>query len=131
MDRIRLGFAFCGSFCTLSKAVAKLRSAVEAGYDVYPIMSFNAYATDTRFGKADDFVWEIEDLCGRKVIKSIVDAEPLGPKKMVDVLLIAPWALPLRRSQWRQSPFCGWESRWCLRRQQTTRWPLPRRISAA
>ena len=56
MDRIRLGFAFCGSFCTLSKAVAKLRSAVEAGYDVYPIMSFNAYATDTRFGKADDFV---------------------------------------------------------------------------
>ena len=90
MDRSRLGFAFCGSFCTLSKAVAKLRSAVEAGYDVYPIMSFNAYATDTRFGKADDFVWEIEDLCGRKVIKSIVGAEPLGPKKMVDVLLIAP-----------------------------------------
>ena len=90
MDSVRLGFAFCGSFCTFSNAIAQLRQAAETGYDIYPIMSFNAYSTDTRFGKADDFVWEIEDVCGKKVIKSIADAEPLGPKKMVDIMLVAP-----------------------------------------
>ena len=68
----------------------QLRGLVKAGYQVIPIMSQNAYGTDTRFGRACDFVWEAEDICGRKVIHSIVGAEPLGPKNMVDALVIAP-----------------------------------------
>ena len=55
-----------------------------------PIMSENACNTDTRFGRASDIVWEIEDICGRKIIKSIVEAEPIGPKKMCDIIVVAP-----------------------------------------
>ena len=53
-------------------------------------MSDNAYATDTRFGKAADFIWEIEDICKNKIIHTIVGAEPIGPKRMVDAMLISP-----------------------------------------
>ena len=90
MREITLGFAMCGSFCTFEAAMDQLRGLVKAGYQVIPIMSQNAYGTDTRFGRASDFVWEAEDICGRKVIHSIVGAEPLGPKNMVDALVIAP-----------------------------------------
>ena len=90
MREITLGFAMCGSFCTFEAAMDQLRGLVKAGYQVIPIMSQNAYGTDTRFGRACDFVWEAEDICGRKVIHSIVGAEPLGPKNMVDALVIAP-----------------------------------------
>ncbi|WP_312693800.1 dipicolinate synthase subunit B [Caproiciproducens sp.] len=84
------GFALCGSFCTFDKAIEQMRSLAEAGYDILPIMSQNAATTDTRFGKADDFIWEVEDICGKKIIKSIVEAEPIGPKKMADLLIVAP-----------------------------------------
>lgn len=66
MKSLTFGFAFCGSFCTFSKAIDQMRSIAEAGYDILPIMSQNASSTDTRFGKADDFIWEIEDICGKK-----------------------------------------------------------------
>lgn len=85
-----LGFAMCGSFCTFRQAIDELRHVRGEGYHVLPIMSFNAFHTDTRFGRAEDFVWEVEDLCGRKVIKSIVEAEPIGPKKMVDLMVVMP-----------------------------------------
>lgn len=90
MSSITFGYAVCGSFCTFDKAIEQLRNLVEAGYSVLPIMSQNAYSTDTRFGRADDFVWEIEDICNKKIIKSIVEAEPIGPKKMVDLMIVAP-----------------------------------------
>jgi dipicolinate synthase subunit B len=90
MSNITFGYALCGSFCTFDKAIEQMRSLVQAGYSVVPIMSQNAYSTDTRFGRADDFVWEIEDICNKKVIKSIVEAEPIGPKKMVDLMIVAP-----------------------------------------
>ena len=60
------------------------------GYQVVPIMSPISYTTDTRFGKAKDFIEEIESTCGRKIIHSIVEAEPIGPKKMVDVMIVCP-----------------------------------------
>lgn len=90
MRELTLGFALCGSFCTFGKAMDQMRRTAEAGYKVIPIMSNNAYETDTRFGRACDFIWEAEDICGRKVIHSIAGAEPLGPKHMVDALVIAP-----------------------------------------
>lgn len=91
MDKINLGFALCGSFCTFDKAIAELTSFKESEkYNLFPIMSFNAYNLDTRFGKAADFIEKIEKICGKEIIHSIQMAEPLGPEKIVDVLLIEP-----------------------------------------
>ena len=67
-----------------------MQALLDAGYEVLPIMSFNAGSIDTRFGKAADFIEKIEAMCGRKVIRSILEAEPIGPKKMTDIMLIAP-----------------------------------------
>ena len=85
-----IGYAFCGSFCTFAGSLAVLREIVSVGYDVLPIMSENAYSTDTRFGKAADFVSEIEKITGKSVVHSITDAEPLGPKTPLEALIIAP-----------------------------------------
>ncbi|HIU32709.1 MAG TPA: dipicolinate synthase subunit B [Candidatus Caccousia avistercoris] len=90
MKEITLGFAMCGSFCTFDRALEQMRRLAAAGYRLLPVMSQNACSTDTRFGRAADFVWEAEDICGRKVIHTIAAAEPLGPKRMVDALVIAP-----------------------------------------
>ena len=89
-DSVKIGFAFTGSFCTMRIATDTLRSVKEAGYDVFPIMSEVAYSTDTRFGKCKDFIDEIEDIAGKKIISTIPAAEPIGPKKLIDALLIAP-----------------------------------------
>ena len=80
----------CGSFCTFAKAKEAIKALTERGFNVLPIMSENAYSTDTRFGKASDVTAEIEALCGRSVISTITAAEPIGPKKMCDVIVIAP-----------------------------------------
>lgn len=90
MTDIRVGFAMCGSFCTFSKALSQIEELIKLGYDVIPIMSFNAYNTDTRFGKASEINKRIEDLCGRKIISDISSAEPIGPKKMTDIMIVAP-----------------------------------------
>ena len=90
MRELTLGFAMCGSFCTLEKAFEQLRRTSAAGYQLVTIMSDKDYGTDTRFGRASDFIWEAEDICGRKVIHTIAGAEPLGPKRMIDALVIAP-----------------------------------------
>ncbi len=90
MSLVRVGFALCGSFCTFSQAIPQIRALVNDGADVTPIMSQNAYTTDTRFGKAGDFVDEIEALCGKHVIHTIAEAEPIGPKKLLDILIIEP-----------------------------------------
>lgn len=81
MKQLRVGFALCGSFCTLSKAIAEMRELKAKGADILPIMSENAYSVDTRFGKAEEIVREIENICGKPVIHTITDAEPIGPKK--------------------------------------------------
>ncbi len=89
-DNIKIGFAMCGSFCTFSSVIEQMENLVSSGYEITPIMSFNAYSLDTRFGKATEFVEKIENICGKKIIHSIVEAEPIGPKKMFDALLVAP-----------------------------------------
>lgn len=90
MTKATIGFAMCGSFCTFSKALPQMRQLVDSGYKIVPIMSNTAYTTDTRFGKAEDFISEIEEITGNKIIFTIPQAEPIGPKKMCDIIVIAP-----------------------------------------
>lgn len=90
MENTRLGFAMCGSFCTFDKALKQLRLLKELGYDLYPILSEYAYATDTRFGRAKDFQNEIEEICTRRIIHTIYEAEPIGPGKLLDLVVVAP-----------------------------------------
>ena len=89
-QQVRVGFAFCGSFCTFSQAMEAL-GRVRARYgDVTPIVSEASAVTDTRFGRACDFTAEMERICGKPVIDSIARAEPIGPKGLLDVLVICP-----------------------------------------
>ena len=90
MDKIKLGVALCGSFCTFSKVIRVVKQLVDLGYDVSPIMSFHAYSLDTRFGKAADFIMELEAITGHPVLHTLCDTEPIGPKKMFDLLVVAP-----------------------------------------
>ena len=85
-----IGYAFCGSFCTLAKSMEQLAVLTARGLEVQPIMSEHVYTMDTRFGKAADFAAEAERLTGRQVIHTIADAEPLGPKLPLEALIIAP-----------------------------------------
>lgn len=90
MQKETVGFALCGSFCTFKKVIPQIKKLVGEGYKVIPIMSHTAYTTDTRFGKARDFNEEIEQITGEKIIYTISGAEPIGPKELLDVLVIAP-----------------------------------------
>ncbi len=90
MEKPTFGFAMCGSFCTFRAVIDELRRISEKGYPLVPVMSGNAFSTDTRFGKAEDFVMEVESICGKKVIATIPAAEPLGPRKTVDLMIVAP-----------------------------------------
>lgn len=87
---IRIGYAMCGSFCTFSKSIKQLERLIELGADVTPIMSFNAASTDTRFGTAEGFRNTVTGLTGHELICTIDGAEPIGPRKMFDVLVICP-----------------------------------------
>lgn len=89
LDGKRVGFAMCGSFCTFSHCFDALETLKNLGCVLIPIMSFNAYSIDTRFGTAKEHIQRLEEICGRKIIHTIEDAEPLGPKNMTDVMLIA------------------------------------------
>jgi dipicolinate synthase subunit B len=79
----------CGSFCTFD-AVFDALERIADEYEVVPIMSANAYGTDTRFGSASDYRARLEAICGRAAISTIAAAEPIGPKKLLDLLVIAP-----------------------------------------
>ena len=90
MNERRIGFAVTGSFCTFQAVFPQMKRLTEAGYHVIPIMSQNAYETDTRFGRAADWAGQAEAICGEPVIHTIAQAEPSGPKKLLDLLVIAP-----------------------------------------
>lgn len=87
--RHTIGYALCGSFCTLRKAMDALRT-LAARYDVVPIFSEATYRTDTRFGSAADFVAEAEAICGTSALHTLEAVEPVGPKKLFDLLVVAP-----------------------------------------
>ena len=85
-----IGYAFCGSFCTLGRSFAALEQLLSQGYEVQPILSEVVYTTDTRFGQAVEWRERAERLCGRKIIHTIVQAEPLGPAHPLEALVISP-----------------------------------------
>ncbi len=90
LDGIKVGFALTGSFCTFENTIPKMKEIIKAGGTVIPVMSFNAFNIDTRFGEAKSFITEIEEITEHKIINTFVEAEPIGPKKMVDIMVIAP-----------------------------------------
>lgn len=85
-----IGFAMCGSYCTHSEALGQMALLLQQGYSIQPIMSENVYKTDTRFGKASELCEKVKGLCGREIIHSVVDAEPLGPRTPMDALVVCP-----------------------------------------
>ena len=90
MQSIRVGFAVCGSFCTHAQAMAALEQTAARFGDITPIVSERVAATDTRFGAAHDLMREMERICDRRVIDTVAKAEPIGPKRLLDVLVICP-----------------------------------------
>ena len=85
-----IGYAFCGSFCTFRDSFLQFEKLCRSGYEVQPIMSENAYSTDTRFFEAAKFRKLLSDTAGREIIHTVADAEPLGPARRLECLIIAP-----------------------------------------
>ncbi len=91
MEKLRIGAALCGSFCTLEKAVRAYEALAATGkYELTPIFSETAYGTDTRFGEAAEFVGRMEAVCGKRALHTITEVEPIGPKGLFDALIVAP-----------------------------------------
>ena len=86
----RIGFAICGSYCTHASVLLELEKICAEYETVVPILSENCAATSTRFGSASDFISSVERMTGHPVITDIRSAEPIGPKKLLDVLVVAP-----------------------------------------
>ena len=89
-EGVKIGFVLTGSFCTFKKVIPKIKELKEKKASIIPIMSYNAYNLDTKFGKAEDFIIEIENICENKIIHTIQDTEPIGPKGLTDIMIIAP-----------------------------------------
>lgn len=90
LEGLKIGFAVTGSFCTFEKVIPQVEKLVSEKADVFPIFSENAAAMDTRFGKAEEWVRRFEEITGHSGIKTITEAEPIGPKELFDILVIAP-----------------------------------------
>lgn len=88
-EQATIGFALTGSFCTFGK-ILPIMKVLSDIYTLLPIMSVNAFETDTKFGFAKEFIEEIQDICGNRVLHSLQDAEPIGPKGMTDLIVVAP-----------------------------------------
>ena len=86
----KVGFTLTGSFYAFEKTIQQISRLIEEGADVLPIMSFNSYNTDSKFGKAKDFINKIEKITGKEIIHTIQDAEIIGPKRLTDIMVIAP-----------------------------------------
>lgn len=85
-----VGYVFTGSFCTFKKSIDSLKELVKNKANVIPIMSFNSYTQDTKFGLAKDFINEIESITSNKIIHTIQQAEPIGPKHLTDIMVVCP-----------------------------------------
>jgi len=84
------GFAVCGSFCTIDRVLAVMERMTREGWQVIPIVSQEVYTQDTRFGAAQDIVQHITEICGKPPLHTLQAVEPIGPKDLLDVLIIAP-----------------------------------------
>lgn len=90
MTGMTVGFALCGSFCTIDKAIMEMEHLSETGANIIPIMSDIVYNTDTRFGSAETKIKRVEEITGHKILKTVKETEPIGPKALLDLLIIAP-----------------------------------------
>jgi dipicolinate synthase subunit B len=90
MEKIRVGFAFCGSYCTYGQVMPALQETVARFGSVLPILSEHSAETDSRFGTAQAHLEQIEEICGQKALLTIPQVEPIGPKKRLDLLIVAP-----------------------------------------
>lgn len=86
---MNIGFALCGSFCTYSK-IFPIMEQLEKDHTVIPIFSQNSYTLDSRFGTAEEHIRKAESICGRPALHTLAEVEPIGPKKLLDILVIAP-----------------------------------------
>lgn len=86
---MNIGFAMCGSFCTY-KAIFPIMEKLSKDYDLIPIFSHSAYTIDSRFGTAQEHIRRATEICGREPLSTIAQVEPIGPKKLLDALIIAP-----------------------------------------
>ena len=102
----KVGFALTGSFCTFEKTISQIEKLIKEGADVLPIMSFNSYNLDSKFGKAREFIEKIENITGKKIINTIQGAEPIGPKNLTDVMAIVPCSRKYNRKN------CKWNYRY-------------------
>ena len=90
LQGIKVGFALTGSFCTFARIIPEIEKLAAEGADILPIMSETVEGTDTRFGKADEWKMKVEAITGKQIVKKITEAEPIGPKGLLDVLVVAP-----------------------------------------
>jgi dipicolinate synthase subunit B len=90
LQDVKIGFAFTGSFCTFAKVVPELDRIASEGADILPVISNAVDLYDTKFGRADEWKTKIEAITGKKLIKTIIDAEPIGPKALLDIMVVAP-----------------------------------------
>ncbi|MEA5095392.1 MAG: dipicolinate synthase subunit B [Sedimentibacter saalensis] len=90
IEGLKIGFALTGSFCNFSNVFPVIKDLASKGADIYPIISHSVDAYDTRFGTAQEWKNKLKEITGKEIIKSIVDAEPIGPKLKLDVLVVAP-----------------------------------------
>ena len=84
-----IGFAMCGSFCTYSEVFPVMES-LSKNYRIVPIFSHSAYSIHSRFGTAQSHILRASEICGTAPLHEIFQVEPIGPKKMLDALIIAP-----------------------------------------
>jgi len=96
----KIGFALTGSFCTFKKTIPQIAKLIEEGAEVLPIMSFNSYNINSRFGEANEFIKKIEEITNKKVINKIEEAEIIGAKHLTDIIVIAPCS---RKHNWKTS----------------------------
>ena len=86
---MNIGFAMCGSFCTFQNTFPVIEE-LSAQYNLIPILSFNACSIDSRFGTAQSHIQRLTEICGKAPLCTIAEVEPIGPKKLLDALIIAP-----------------------------------------
>lgn len=87
---VRVGFAITGSFCTFEKIIPQIENLIKEGAEVLPILSTNAANIDTRFGTAKDFKEKLVQITGKQIVETLVQAEPVGPNNLVDIIIVAP-----------------------------------------
>ena len=90
MQTVRVGLAITGSFCTFAQVLKQIDMLVKQGYDVTPILSYNAVKVDTRFGVASEFFDKLEATTGHTPLCTLTEVEPIGPQALLDVLVVAP-----------------------------------------